>query len=114
MQNLAIVGRLFPLVLTGEKTSTIRWRESRIEPGLMTYHCEDDPEKSAVVWVTKCTEMPLSDVAAFLGKQAEWPDATMLEGMRRHYREIELVDIVQIVEHLTPAETRRLKNARPE
>ena len=112
MQELCVVDRLFPSILSGEKTSTIRWREVRIEPGYMTYICEDDPNKTAVVWVTNCTDVPLSEVAAFVGKETEWPDAVMLEGMRKHYPEIELVDIVQVVEHLTPAQTLQLKNSQ--
>jgi hypothetical protein len=109
MQTLTVVARLFPLVENGEKTSTIRWRERRIEPGLMTYVCEGDAQKFAVVWVTTCTDMPLSEAAAFLGREEEWPDAAMLEGMREHYPEIELTSIVQIVEHLSPAETSALQ-----
>lgn len=111
MQELRIVDRLFPLILSGEKTSTIRWREARIEPGYMSYFCEGDASKTAVVWVTGCTSIPLSEVAAFLGKEIEWPDAIMLEGMRKHYPEIELVDIVQVVEHLTPTQTLQLKKS---
>lgn len=109
MQTLKVVARLFPLVESGEKTSTIRWREHRIEPGLMTYVCEGDDCRSAVVRVTKCTDMPLSEAATFLGRQEEWPDAVMLEGMREHYPEIELTSIVQVVEHLSPAETSALR-----
>lgn len=109
MQQLDVVARLFPLVLSGEKTSTIRWREARIAPGFMTYLCEGEPEKRAVVWVTRCTDMPLSEVAAFLDKRDEWPDDVMLEGMRAHYPEIAPSDVVQVVEHLSPDETLRLK-----
>jgi len=29
----------------------------------------------------------------------------MLDGMRKHYPEIELTDVVQVVEHLTPEQT---------
>ncbi len=105
MQKLDVVGRLFPQILSGKKTSTIRWRELRIEPGLMTYLNEDHPNQSAIVWVTKCTDMPLLDVAAYLGKEKEWPDQVMLEGMQEHYPEIELNSVVQLVEHLTPAQT---------
>ena len=107
MQKLDVVGRLFPQILSGEKRSTIRWREDRILPGYMTYICEGDAGKTVVVWVTRCSDMPLSEAAAFLGKESEWPDAIMVDGMREHYPEIELTDIVQIVEHLTPAETAR-------
>lgn len=43
--------------------------------------------------------MPLSSVAAYLGKSANWPDDVMLEGMREHYPAITLSDIVQVIEH---------------
>lgn len=105
MQELAVVARLFPLVLSGEKTSTIRWREARIESGPMTYVCEGEPTKRAVVLVTRCTDLPLAKVADFLGKAEEWPDPVMLAGMREHYPEISLTDVVQVVEHLMPEDT---------
>jgi hypothetical protein len=105
MQQLVAVERLFPAILNGTKTSTIRWNEPRIESGPMTYLCEGNSSRTASVWVTKCTDLPLSQVAAFLGKEAEWPDATMLAGMREHYPKINLTDIVQVIEHLTPAES---------
>ncbi len=71
----------------------------------MTYVCEGDTSKSVTVWVTTCTDLPLSQVAGFLEKKAEWPDATMLSGMREHYPKIELTDVVQVIKHLTPAES---------
>ena len=40
-----------------------------------------------------------------LGKQEEWPDEVLLEGMREHYPEIRLSSEVQLITHLTPAET---------
>ena len=105
MQQLIVVDRLYPLVVSGEKTSTIRWRETPIAPGPMTYICQGDPTKTVVVQVTRCTDMPLSEAAAFVGKAADWPDPLMLAGMREHYPEIELTDIVQVIEHLTPQQT---------
>ena len=99
MQTLGVVGRLFPLILSGEKTSTIRWREARIVPGPMRYVRDDDPKAIADVNVVTCTDMPLAAVAAYLGKSQEWPDEVMLAGMREHYPDIELTDIVQLVEH---------------
>jgi len=74
----------------------------------MTYVCDGDPSRVVVVLVTRCTDVPLSEAAAFLGNETEWPDAIMLEGMREHYPEIKLTDTVQIVEHLTPAQTSAL------
>ncbi len=105
MQKLDVVERLFPLVLTGEKTSTIRFRERDIQVGPMVYWCEGDSARTAKVWVKRCTNMPLSEAAKFLGKTEEWPDEVMLEGMRVHYPSIQLSDIVQVVEHLNPQES---------
>lgn len=107
MQSLGIVPRLFPLIVSGEKTSTIRWQESRIEPGYMRYVCNGHPPQTAIVWVTRCTDMPLSDAAGFVGMEEEWPKDVMLEGMRQHYPAIRWGDTVQVVEHLTPDETRK-------
>lgn len=105
MQQLAVVARLFPLIISGQKTSTIRWQEPQIKPGPMVYVCEGDPAKRAVVLVTRCTCMPLAEAAAFVGNEDEWPDDVMLVGMREHYPEIELTDVVQVIEHSTPEKT---------
>lgn len=102
LQTLGVVARLFPLILSGEKTSTIRWRETRIEPGYMRYVCDGDRARTTIVWVTRCSDMPLSQAAAFVGREAEWPPEVMLAGMKEHYPAIGLDDMVQIVEHLTP------------
>lgn len=105
MQKLDVVARLFPLVITGEKTSTIRFREPQIHIGPMDYWCEGNSEKTVTVWVNRCADMMLSEVAAFLGKTEEWPDKVMLEGMREHYSDILLSDIVQVIEHYNPRES---------
>ncbi|WP_028209047.1 ASCH domain-containing protein [Paraburkholderia nodosa] len=107
MQTLKLVSRLFPEVKSGDKTSTIRWRERRIEPGYLRYECLDNQNPSLVVWVWRCTDMPLSEAAAFLGKDADWPPTVMLQGMREHYPEIQLADVVQVVEHESPEQTKR-------
>jgi hypothetical protein len=102
-QELTIVPRLFPLVVSGAKRATIRWREPEIRPGLMRYVCDDDPTRSVVVRVVRSTRMPLSAAAAYLHHEREWPPEVMLDGMREHYPDIELDDIVQVIEHLPPA-----------
>ena len=107
MQSLGVVGRLFPKILNGSKTSTTRWRELRIEPGSMTYICDDDPGSTAVVWVTRWTDVPLRDAAALVGREDDWPNHVMLAGMREHYPDITLDDTVQVVEHLTPDQTKQ-------
>ena len=104
-QSLPLAERLFGPLLNCEKRATIRWRESTIEPGLMEYYSEVTPESRVAVWVTGCDTMALSEVAAFLGKQDDWPDDVMLSGMREHYPEIQLHDRVQVVSHLTPQES---------
>ncbi len=103
MQELGVVGRLFPDIVNGSKTSTVRWRERHIEPGLMRYICDDDPRKTATVLVTRCTSMPLSEAASFVGKADVWPDDVMLAGMREHYPDIKLSDVVEVIEHLPPS-----------
>jgi hypothetical protein len=105
MQQLGVVARLFPLIEAGEKTSTIRWRETSIVPGYMRYVCDADT-RTTIVWVTRCTDLPLSEAAALVGRESEWPKDIMLTGMREHYPRIEWTDQVQVVEHLTPVETR--------
>jgi hypothetical protein len=95
MQELGVVPRLFPLIEAGQKTSTIRWRETSIAPGYMRYVCDGDATRTAIVWVTRCTDLPLSEAAAFVERESEWPREVMLAGMREHYPEIEWTDIVQ-------------------
>lgn len=102
-QSLGVVGRLFPLIKSGEKTSTIRWREQHITPGLLRFFNDDDPSQSIEVVATRCTEMPLSEAAGFVGREDEWPDQIMLAGMREHYPEIELESIVEVIEFRLPA-----------
>ncbi len=98
LQHLGVVKRLFPLIVSGVKTSTIRWREQRVRPGPLQFQCDEDPSQMVVVTVTRCTDMPLTDAAGFVGRADEWPDEVMLAGMREHYPEIRLSDIVQVVE----------------
>ena len=107
MQKLDVVAKLFPLILNGEKTSTIRFREQRISIGPMDYWCDGDSENSVTVWVKRCTDMLLSEAAEFVGKKEEWTDQIMLTGMRVHYPSIELTDIVQVVEHLSPEQSQQ-------
>lgn len=68
IQSLTIVPRLFPLVLIGEKRSTIRFRQTRIVPGPLRYVCDDDAALTIVVDVIRCTDMQLSEAARFLGR----------------------------------------------
>lgn len=105
MQTLGVVARLFPTVESGEKTSTIRWRETPIVPGPMLYVCDGDPSRTALVEVTRVTRMRLDEAAAFLGRRNDWPDDVMLEGMREHYPAITLADEVEVIEHLAPGKT---------
>jgi len=101
-QTLGLADRLYPLILTGEKTSTIRWRERHIVPGALRFVCDGNVAQTVDVEVLRCSDMPLSEAAAFVGRADEWPDAIMLEGMREHYPEIVLSDVVQVVEFKLP------------
>lgn len=103
LQNLEIVPRLLPDVRAGRKRHTIRWREREIVPGLMLYVNAQDAFDTVMVCVTHVEKMPLSDVAARLGKSAEWPDTELLEGMREHYPCIDMDSEVAVIHHLPPA-----------
>lgn len=103
MQTLGVVGRLFPMIVSGEKTSTIRWRERHITPGPLAFICDDDATQSVIVEAYRCTQLSLSEAAAFVGRAAEWPGDIMLAGMREHYPDIELTSEVQIIEFYPPS-----------
>lgn len=112
MQQLTLVPRLMPAVRGGEKTSTIRWREGKIVTGLLQLINQQDAADRVLVWVTRVETLRLDEVAAMLDKEAEWPDRVLLEGMREHYPTIHLRSRVQLIFHLTPAQTRQ-KLAEP-
>ncbi|QJF49986.1 ASCH domain-containing protein [Roseobacter ponti] len=98
MQHLEVAGRLWDDLLAGRKTNTIRWRETRAQPGPLTFVRGDDPAQRVVVEVLRCTDLPLGEAAAFLGKEEIWPAEVMLAGMRSHYPRITMDDTVQVIE----------------
>ena len=102
LQSLEVVERLFPLILSGEKTSTIRWNETIIVLGPMRYICRDKQNQTIIVNVLRCSDMPLSEVAKYLGQTKKWSALILLKGMREHYPKIELSDSVQVIEHSPP------------
>ena len=102
IQVLGVADRLFPKILSGEKTSTIRWQERHIVPGPVKFVCDGNSSQTIEVEVFRCTDMPLSEAASFVGKADEWPDEIMLEGMRVHYPKIELSSTVQVIEYTPP------------
>jgi len=99
IQTLGVVDRLFPLILSGEKTSTIRWRERHIVPGPLKFVCDANSSQTVEVEVFRCSDMPLNQAASFVGKTEEWSDDVMLAGMREHYPDIQLSSIVQVIEY---------------
>ncbi len=102
IQTLGVVDRLFPQILSGEKTSTIRWQERHIVAGPMKFICDGNHNQTVEVEVFRCTDMPLFEAASFVGKADEWPDQIILEGMREHYPDIRLSSIVQVIEYKPP------------
>ncbi|WP_295311784.1 ASCH domain-containing protein [Roseobacter sp.] len=98
MQQLEVAGRLWDDLLSGRKTNTIRWREPRVAPGPLNFVRSDDPAQQAVVVVERCSDLPLGEVAVFLGKDDVWPADVMLSGMRSHYPDITMDDTVQVIE----------------
>lgn len=102
MQSLPLADRFFSLVLSGQKTNTMRWREPRIVPGPLRYFSEANAHPDIIVDVIRCTDVPLHAAAALVGIEADWPDEKMLTAMRLHYPAITLASIVQVIEHEGP------------
>jgi len=98
IQTLALADRLFPLLISGEKTSTIRWREKTIAVGPLRFICVEIQSNTAEVIVSRCTNMQLSDAPSFLNHGDEWSGDVMLSGMKEHYPDIEHTSIVQVIE----------------
>ena len=107
MQRLPLADQFFPVVLSGEKTNTMRWREMRIIPGPLQFFSETDRYPDCTVMVVRCTDVPLRDAADLVNMRAVWPDQKMLAAMQRHYPDITLDDLVQVIEHLPPEDGTR-------
>ncbi len=65
----------------------------------MLFVCDGDRSETALVNVTRCTDMKLKNVERFLHRKTKWPFEVMLKGMQEHYRTIKMHDLVQVVEH---------------
>jgi hypothetical protein len=105
LQKLELVDRLFPALFTGEKVSTLRWREGEVAEGYLLYCASNNPKWKALVWVTGTEKKPLRAFASFCNQT---PDE-LLAAMRTHYPEITLEDDVLLVHHLTPYDTAERK-----
>lgn len=98
MQHLDVAGWLYADVLDGSKTNTMRWQETRIVQGPLSFTNCEARDQSVIVNVTRCHDVPLRNAAAQVGLEQVWPDDKMLAAMRIHYPTITLEDTVQIVE----------------
>ncbi|NCC21006.1 MAG: ASCH domain-containing protein [Alphaproteobacteria bacterium] len=101
IQTLELADSLFPQVLAGEKTRTLRWREGEIRPGYLLYTSFDNPAWKALVWVTGCRDAPMNEMAPLYDMSPE----DLHKSMQRHYPDIEIDSPVTLVEHLTPRQT---------
>lgn len=101
IQTLELADSLFPQLLAGEKTRTLRWREGDVRPGYLLYYSYDNPAWKVLVWVTGCREAPMSEMAPLYDMSPE----SLHKAMSRHYSEIEIDSPVTLVEHLTPLQT---------
>lgn len=106
IQKLELVDRRFDALVEGEKTSTVRLDEGRIEKGFMLYY-SSSRTRHAVVMVTDVDDVPLGKVGNIVGFDDHTPDnETMLAQMQRHYPDITLDTKVMLVQHLSVAETK--------
>jgi len=68
----------------------------------MLYVNLQDVSDTVQVLVTRVKTMKLSQVAARMGKSAEWPGRVLLQGMREHYPAIAMDSDVVVFHHLPP------------
>ncbi len=105
-QRMALPESMFSSLIFDATMSTIRWNESFIKPGELVLYSEEKPHIETRVQVTRVTQMPLTQVARFLGKVEEWDEAWLLMDMQRYYPQICSGDNVQVIEFFMLEECR--------
>lgn len=107
MQTLDLVERRWEALLSGEKLDTIRYKETRIAPGLFVYKNSPYTGKYCVVYATNVMDLKLRDVLKY-AKDIDYKqnEENLLQQMKLHYPEITLDTVIQYIQHLSPDETK--------
>lgn len=93
MQSLELADSLFPAVLDGSKTKTLRWNEPVPECGPLLFYSFDNPDMNAVVTVTSVENVMFDCAEAEYGMTP----SELYQSMLKHYPDIPLDAEMQIV-----------------
>lgn len=104
LQRLELADDLFPDVISGKKTDTLRWNEGDIELGYLEFYSESNIGKRATVLVTGLRKGTLESFA----KHYRTTIDLLVLSMKKHYPDIKATDKVTLVEFMSPAETEAL------
>lgn len=102
IQKLELADDLFPALMRGEKTNTLRWQEGPVQTGYLLFYATHNPDWRAVVWVTGVQACPMNEIAPFYTMSPE----ELHKAMLRHYPDIEINSDILFIEHLSPEKTR--------
>lgn len=104
LQRLELADELFPDLMSGKKTDTLRWNEGTFELGYLEFYSKKDISRRATVLVTGIRKGTLSSFARHYGQSVE----LLLLRMQKHYPDITLNDGVTLVEFMSPSDTEAL------
>lgn len=104
IQKLELAKDLFPKMISGAKTNTLRWNEGIIEEGFLLFYAENNINLSATVWVNRVTTSSMKNFACKYNMSAKALHSSML----RHYPDIKIDSIVSFIEYLSPEKTLKI------
>lgn len=105
LQRLELAKDLFPSVMNGKKTDTLRWnKEGPFELGFLEFYAEGNPSLKATVLVTGLQKGNMAKFAPRYNMNAE----QLTESMQKHYPDITIDAPMTLVEFMSPQETQAL------
>jgi len=94
IQFLELADDLFPKILNGEKTNTLRWNEGNIKEGYLTFYKTSNPSVKCNVLVSSIETAPMKDFAHKYNMSSQDLHFEML----RHYPDIKIDSEVSFIE----------------
>lgn len=104
LQRLELADDLFPDLMSGKKTDTLRWNEGDIELGYLEFYSAGNIGKRATVLVTGIRKGTLESFAKHYSMTAD----ALVTKMKKHYPDITASDKMTLIEFMSPSETEAL------
>jgi hypothetical protein len=103
-QRLELPDSLFPDLMRGAKTDTLRWNEGKIELGYLEFFSAKNPDLTALVIVTGTRKGSMADFA----KSNKMTVDQFMATMQKHYPDIKPDAKITQIEFMSPKETAEL------